>query len=62
MLQKRGETIPFGELLVTTSQMSDRQKRAMALAKKTGPEVYRTTVPTGKILGQVEPIELDHDS
>ena len=58
---KRGETIPFGELLVTTSQMSDRQKRAMALAKKQGRKFTAPPVPTGKILGQVEPIELDHD-
>ena len=58
---KRGDTLPFGELLVTTSQISDRQKRAMALAKKQGRTFTAPAVPTGKILGQLEPIELDHD-
>jgi hypothetical protein len=58
---RKGETIPFGELLVNVRQLTEKQKRAIELAKKQGRDITPATIPSGKILGQNTNISLDHD-
>ena len=58
---RKGETIPFGELLVNVRQLTEKQKRAIELAKKQGRDMTSATIPSGKILGQNTNISLDHD-
>lgn len=58
---REGKTIPFGELLVNVRQLTEKQKRAIELAKKRVRDTTSTTIPSGKILGQTTNISLDHD-
>jgi hypothetical protein len=58
---KDGKTVPFGELLVNVRQVSERARKAAALAKKQGKKPSQPAVPTGKILGQPDAITLDKD-
>ncbi|TWU59332.1 hypothetical protein Poly51_21200 [Rubripirellula tenax] len=58
---RSGEIVPFGELLVNTRGLSDRAEKARARAKKKGTKVPPLNIPSGKILGQGEPLLLDTD-
>ncbi len=58
---KNGDIVPFGELLVNTRAISDKVKKARAAAEKKGRKVPPLNIPTGKILGQAEPVQLDKD-
>ncbi|MDA8696950.1 DUF1549 and DUF1553 domain-containing protein [Rhodopirellula sp.] len=58
---RKGETIPFGELLVNVRPLTSKQQQAIALAKKQGRKVRTPIVPSGKILGESDEIRLDHD-
>lgn len=57
---RKGEVVPFGEL-VYNSSVSDRIKKQRAIAKKQGRKMPAMTIPTGTILGQDEPLQLDKD-
>lgn len=56
-----GEVVPFGELLVVTRGISDAQRKQRQRAKKAGKKLPPIKVPTGKILGVEELVELDQD-
>ncbi len=56
---KDGQTVPFGELTITTRKISPKQKKQRELAKKKGRKVPPS--PQGKILGHEESISLDKD-
>ncbi|WP_145177230.1 DUF1549 and DUF1553 domain-containing protein [Rubripirellula lacrimiformis] len=56
-----GKVVPFGELTINTRGASDRVLKARAKAKKNGQKLKPLNLPTGKILGQAEPITLDKD-
>ncbi|MDB4339168.1 DUF1549 and DUF1553 domain-containing protein, partial [Rubripirellula sp.] len=58
---KDGKTVPFGELMVNVRDLTDREKRARALAKKQGKTVKAPPIPTGRILGKPELISLNND-
>ena len=55
-----GKTVPFGELLVNTRGISDKVKKARAVAKKKGRKVPELKIAKGTILGG-EPLNLDKD-
>ncbi|MCA9140348.1 MAG: DUF1553 domain-containing protein [Planctomycetales bacterium] len=56
-----GEIVPFGELYVNAQGMSDAQKKQRAAAKKKGRTLPPVRIPTGKILGVDQQVELDAD-
>lgn len=56
-----GEVVPFGELYVNTRGLTDAQKKQRAAAKKKGRELPPVRVPTGKILGIEQEVELSED-
>ena len=56
-----GKTVPFGELLVNIRPVSDKARKAREIAKKKGQKAPEASIPSGKILGQAEPIMLDQD-
>lgn len=58
---KDGKVVPFGELLVNTRGLTDRQQKARAAAKKKGRKVPPLKIPEGTILGSQEPTPLDKD-
>ncbi|QEG02473.1 hypothetical protein Mal15_65940 [Stieleria maiorica] len=58
---RSGEVVPFGELYITTRGLSDAQKKQRANAKKKGRKLPPVRVPTGKILGIDQALELDDD-
>lgn len=58
---RKGDTVPFGELIVNVRQTNDKQQKALELAKKQGRKVNAPVIQSGKILGQDESITLDHD-
>ena len=57
---RKGETVPFGELLVNTRGLSDKQKKARASAKKKGRKLAPIKIPDGTILGG-DKVLLDKD-
>lgn len=58
---QKGETVPFGELLVNTRTISDRQRKARKEAMKKGRKLPPVNLPKGKILGQENDLVLDKD-
>ena len=56
----KGQTVPFGELVVNTRGLSDKAKKQRAAAKKKGRKVAPVKIPTGKILGS-DVVTLDKD-
>ncbi len=58
---QKGETVPFGELLVNVRAISERAQKARAAARKKGRKVPDLPIPSGKILGNAEPVKLDKD-
>ncbi len=58
---RNGEVVPFGELLVNTRGLTEQQKKQRAQAKKKGRKLPPVNIPTGTILGQDEPLQLDKD-
>jgi hypothetical protein len=57
-----GKVVPFGELTVSVRGMSDAErKRLLAQAKKTGRKPPPPRIPTGKILGDDDLVELNED-
>ncbi|MGI9472385.1 MAG: DUF1549 and DUF1553 domain-containing protein [Rubripirellula sp.] len=57
---QEGKAVPFGELVINNA-VSERAKKARALAKRKGRKAPEIKIPTGKILGQSEPLLLDKD-
>jgi hypothetical protein len=57
---RKGQTVPFGELLVNTSA-GDRAKKARAAARKKGNKPPAMKIPEGKIIGQDDALTLDQD-
>lgn len=55
-----GKAVPFGEL-VFNNAAGERARKARAAAKKRGRKLPEIKIPTGKILGQVEPLALNKD-
>ncbi|QDV88111.1 DUF1549 and DUF1553 domain-containing protein [Planctomycetes bacterium TBK1r] len=58
---RSGEVVPFGELYITARGMTDGQKKQRAAAKKKGRKLPPVRVPTGKILGVEQKVDLDED-
>ncbi|TWU00888.1 DUF1549 and DUF1553 domain-containing protein [Stieleria varia] len=58
---RKGETVPFGELLVNTRPINDKAMKAREQAKKKGRKVPPLNIPSGKILGQEQEVTLDAD-
>lgn len=58
---KKGDVVPFGELVVNTRGMTDNQKKQRAAAKKKGRKLPPVRIPTGKILGIEQRVELSED-
>ncbi|MEM1069790.1 MAG: DUF1549 and DUF1553 domain-containing protein [Planctomycetota bacterium] len=57
-----GEVVPFGELLVNTRGMSTAERRRqIARAKKAGRKPPPSRTPSGTILGEADPLELNQD-
>ncbi|MCO8124241.1 DUF1549 and DUF1553 domain-containing protein [Stieleria sp. TO1_6] len=56
-----GVVVPFGELYVNTRGISDKAKKQRAAAKKKGNKLPPVRVPTGKILGIEQELELSED-
>jgi hypothetical protein len=56
-----GEVVPFGELYVNTRGLTDGQKKQRAAAKRKGRKLPPVKVPTGKILGIPQLVQLDQD-
>ena len=57
---REGNPVPFGELVIN-SATAERAKKAQAAAKKKGRKTPAVKIPTGQILGQNEPLQLDKD-
>ena len=57
---RKGETVPFGELLVRTSKVSEKVLKQRAIAKKKGRKLQPLPVSKGTILGGDE-VELSMD-
>ncbi len=55
-----GKTVPFGELTINTASIQQRMKAQEAQAKKKGKKVD-LRIPTGKILGDENEVELNQD-
>ena len=58
---KDGKTVPFGELLVNTYKVSEKQKKAYETAIKKGRKPRPLPVREGTILGQEHPTNLEED-
>lgn len=58
---QQGDVVPFGELYVNTRGLTDGQKKQREAAKKKGRKLPAVRVPTGKILGVEQQLELDID-
>ena len=58
---KDGKTVPFGELLVNTYKVSEKQKKAYEAAIKKGRKPRPLPVKEGTILGQDHPTNLQED-
>ncbi|WP_235034309.1 DUF1549 and DUF1553 domain-containing protein [Roseiconus lacunae] len=58
---QKGDVVPFGELFVNTRGLTDRQKQQRAIAKRKGRKVPPVRIPTGKILGDGDALELSED-
>lgn len=56
-----GKVVPFGELVVNTRGLSANQKKQRAKAKKQGRKLRPVRIPTGKILGVEQEVELSQD-
>ncbi|TWU42756.1 DUF1549 and DUF1553 domain-containing protein [Novipirellula artificiosorum] len=57
----KGKTVPFGELYVADRFVSEKVKKARALAKKQGRKVDDLPNLSGNILGQTAPVMLTTD-
>lgn len=57
----KGKVVPFGELYVNVRGLTPQQKRQREIAKRKGRKVPPTRVPTGKILGIEQAVELSDD-
>lgn len=58
---QNGSVVPFGELYIQSRGMTPQQKRKRQLAAKKGRKLAPIEVPTGKILGVDEEVELSAD-
>ncbi|MDG2220818.1 MAG: DUF1549 and DUF1553 domain-containing protein [Rubripirellula sp.] len=59
---RSGEVVPFGELLIAARGMTSAERRKLiARAKKAGRKQPAPRIPTGKILGEPDLVELDKD-
>ncbi|MEO1524346.1 MAG: DUF1549 and DUF1553 domain-containing protein [Planctomycetota bacterium] len=58
---KDGKVVPFGELVINSKGLNDRQKKQREIAKRKGRKVAPLKIPTGKILGADEELLLDKD-
>jgi hypothetical protein len=56
-----GKTVPFGELLVSVRELSDKERRARQQAKQKGRPLSPQKTASGKILGRPEPLMLNED-
>ena len=57
---QQGKTVPFGELIFNDSNLQ-RSRKAQKLAKQKGRKPPAIKIPSGKILGEEEAIQLDSD-
>lgn len=58
---REGKVVPFGELFVSTRSISPAVKKARERAKKQGRKVAPPRIPTGRIIGQSDDLQLDKD-
>jgi hypothetical protein len=59
---RNGEVVPFGELLIAERGMTTAErKKLIARAKKAGRKPPPPRIPTGKILGEPDLVELNRD-
>lgn len=56
-----GEVVPFGELYVNTRGLTENQKKQRANAKKKGRNLPPVNIPSGKILGIDQELQLNQD-
>lgn len=57
----KGKVVPFGELYVNARGLTDAQLRQREAAKRKGRKVAPVRIPTGKILGIDQEVELSED-